>query len=213
MMAARKTLSLKKQSTRDILIKLDNFDWNEFEDAPDRNKGRRGQAIERALGLSNSSSLLDLSDGELKTFTEGQTISITNLKHCLKGIVENIPFNQSKVGQKINNTIYIAFSKEGNYITHKNCFSCLQIEEDYNYISNMIRFAIETKREISKINTPNGGTITGPNGLLQVRTKGNPKKNGAYTPLIYNGNQIHNKHMAFYLRGVYGRKICNSVLL
>ena len=45
---------------------------------PGRNKGTRGQALERALGIPNSSALQDLEDGELKTYTIGQTIHVLN---------------------------------------------------------------------------------------------------------------------------------------
>ena len=39
---------------------------------PGKNKGSRGQLIETALGIPNSSNLKDLVDGELKTFTVGE---------------------------------------------------------------------------------------------------------------------------------------------
>ena len=38
---------------------------------PARNKGGRGQLLELALGIDNSSNLCDMVDGELKSFTQG----------------------------------------------------------------------------------------------------------------------------------------------
>ena len=46
---------------------------------PGKNKGERGQAVEKLLGLENGNDLTDVSDGDLKTTTLGQTIFITQL--------------------------------------------------------------------------------------------------------------------------------------
>ena len=191
-------------TVQDAMKLLNQFDWDNFEEAPGKNKGKRGQAIELALGLTNNSSLLDLSDGEIKTFTQGQTIAVTQLNHCIPEIAAMVPFSQSKVGLKIANTIYIAFTKNNEFITHKNQFSCLEIEQDYNHITHVIRGAIETGSKI--------GTISGPNGLLQIRTKASKKKDGTYLPLVYNGHELNNKGMAFYLKGEYARKICRTTV-
>ena len=48
---------------------------------PARNKGGRGQLLELALGIDNSSNLCDCVDGELKSFTQGESIAVTQLKH------------------------------------------------------------------------------------------------------------------------------------
>ncbi len=55
---------------------------------PKKNKGARGQLIELALGIPNNNKLIDLDDGELKTFTVGESISVTSLKHCLSDIID-----------------------------------------------------------------------------------------------------------------------------
>ena len=55
-------------------------------------------------------------DGEIKSFTIGQSIAITQLKHCLKEIILTEPlFISSKVGIKIANTIYFVFNKSCYY--------------------------------------------------------------------------------------------------
>ena len=86
-----------------IQHKLATVNWAALP-KPTQNKGERGQLLELALGIPNNSDLLDLDDGELKTYTVGQTIAVTQLKHCLPDILETkIPFEQSKVD------IYVRF--------------------------------------------------------------------------------------------------------
>ena len=48
-----------------------------------RNKGKRGQEIEKLIGKQLCSGLLDFDDGEGKSHKEGQTIFVTQLQHCL----------------------------------------------------------------------------------------------------------------------------------
>ena len=192
-------------SVSEIQTKLKTINWRTIE-KPSNNKGLRGQIIEEALGIQNSSNLKDLIDGELKTYTYGETIACTQLKHCLEEIENNIPFDKSKLGIKMEQTIYIGFSKDNNYLgsitlnknTHRNHY--LHMEEDYNYISNIIRNAIHNKTILE--------TITGPNKLLQIRTKAS-KINGIYKPLIYKGHQLKNKYMAFYLCSNFGKNLFN----
>ena len=70
---------------------------------PRKNKGVRGQLLELALGIPNSSKLTDMVDGELKSYTKGESIAVTQLKHVLPEIFNNIPFKDSKVGIKLKN--------------------------------------------------------------------------------------------------------------
>ena len=53
-------------------------------------------------------------------------------------------------------------------------------------------------------------TITGPNGLLQIRTKASKSSAGNYTPLCYNGVQLKDKYMAFYLLASFGKKVVDN---
>ena len=71
---------------------------------PGRNKGDRGQLLELALGIDNSSNLTDMVDGELKSFTQGESIAVTQLKHVLPQIFANIPFYRTKLGIKTQQT-------------------------------------------------------------------------------------------------------------
>jgi len=190
-------------TTLQTVAKLKVTDFSGF-DKPAKNKGARGQLIELALGIPNSSKLTDLVDGELKTFTVGESIAVTQLNHCLAEIIEDsVSFADSKVGAKLKQTIYVGFTRTNEYVgtevlneeTHAEHYQ--QLSEDYDYICTAIRAAFESGSELS--------TVTGPNGLLQIRTKASKSKTGNYTPLMFTGQQLKNKGMAFYLCGQFGK--------
>ena len=83
---------------------------------PARNKGGRGQLLELALGIDNSSNLCDMVDGELKSFTQGESIAVTQLKHILPQIFANIPFYRTKIGLKTQQTLFVGFDRDNNFI-------------------------------------------------------------------------------------------------
>ena len=185
--------------------KLKVTDFTQFK-KPGKNKGSRGQFLETVLGIPNTSNLKDLVDGELKSFTVGQTIAATQLKHCLSEIIEDsVSFDESKVGQKLKQTVYVGFSRSNDYIgtemlneeMHPEHYQ--ELREDYDYICNEIRRAYATKTELN--------TITGPNGLLQIRTKASKTKAGTYVPMKFEDVTLKNKGMAFYLCGQFGRNL------
>jgi DNA mismatch repair protein MutH len=172
---------------------------------PGKNKGSRGQLIETALGIPNSSNLKDLVDGELKTFTVGESIAVTQLKHCLSEIIEDsVSFADSKVGEKLSQTIYVGFTRSNDYVgtevlnpeTHPEHYQ--ELAEDYQFICDAIRAKFNAGEQLS--------TITGPNGLLQIRTKAS-KTNGSYVPLTFAGCTLKDKGMAFYLCGKFGKEV------
>ena len=195
---------MQKLTVNQVVAKLKVTDFAAFE-KPNKNKGSRGQLLENALGIPNSSALKDLIDGELKTFTQGETIAVTQLKHCLSEIIEDsISFDESKVGQKLKQTVYVGFTRENDYVgtvilneeTHATHYQ--ELREDYEFICNSIRTLFDAGKQL--------GTITGPNGLLQIRTKAS-KTNGHYVPLTFAGCTLKDKGMAFYLCGSFGRNL------
>ena len=194
-----------KLSTNQVYAKLKTTDFSVF-DKPGRNKGSRGQLLETALGIPNTSKLKDLVDGELKSFTVGESIAVTSLKHCLPDIIDGIvEFEDSKVGQKLAQTIYVAFTRDNDYVGTKVVNEELdqqhyqELAEDYGYIAAQIKAAYATGSELH--------TITGPNKLLQIRTKASKDKYGKYTPLCYNGVELKDKYMAFYLLADFGKQV------
>ena len=102
-----------------------------------RNKGKRGQGIEKLCGKDLCSGLLDFDDGEGKSHKEGQTIFVTQLQHCLPEIFDrSISYSQSKVGRKLENVWFIKFSKSGEYVNDL-------IFNAEKYISNPITSGVQ----------------------------------------------------------------------
>jgi hypothetical protein len=196
---------MQKLTVNQVVGKLKVTDFAAF-DKPGKNKGARGQLLENALGIPNSSALKDLINGELKTFTQGETIAVTQLKHCLSEIIEDsISFDDSKVGQKLKQTVYVGFTRKNDYIgtavmnEESDPKHYQQLREDYDYICDKIRRAFDVETELN--------TITGPNNLLQIRTKASKTKKGYYIPLKFAGVTLNDKGMAFYLCSHFGKTI------
>ena len=191
------TLTLKETENR---IKTTNFDSLP---KPRKNKGVRGQLLELALGIPNSSKLTDLVDGELKSYTKGESVAVTQLRHTLPEIFNKTPFNKSKLGIKISRTLYVAFDRNNNFLgtaTHTPTNNpTVLIEGDYQYICEIIRGRVANGLPLT--------TITGLNKVLQIRTKDSKDRNGNYHPIIWEGKQISNKGYAFYLTGKYAKTI------
>jgi hypothetical protein len=195
---------MSKLTTLQVFAQLKVTDFSVFA-KPGKNKGARGQLLETALGVPNSSDLKDLEDGEIKTFTVGESIAATQLKHCLSEILEDkVSFEESKVGQKLKQTVYVGFTRENDYVgteilneeTHAKHYQ--ELREDYDFICNSIRTLFDAGKQLT--------TITGPHKLLQIRTKAS-KTNGRYVPLTFAGVTLKDKGMAFYLCGSFGRNL------
>ena len=188
------TLTLRETENR---IKTTNFDSLP---KPRKNKGVRGQLLELALGIPNSSKLTDLVDGELKSYTKGESVAVTQLRHTLTEVFNKTPFNKSKLGIKISRTLYVAFDRNNNFLgTATHTEPNKLIEGDYQYISEIIRHRINNGLPLT--------TITGLNGVLQIRTKDSKDRNGNYHPIKWEGQQISDKGFAFYLTGRYAKSI------
>ena len=172
---------------------------------PRKNKGVRGQLLELALGIPNSSKLTDMVDGELKSFTKGESIAVTQLKHTLPQIFDKTPFPQTKIGIKLQQTLYVGFDRQNNFLgtttltpdTNPKHYELLQ--NDYDFIANRIRQSFYNKSELH--------TTNGLNGLLQIRTKDSKDRNGNYHPIYWKGQKMTNKGFAFYLTGKYAKSI------
>jgi DNA mismatch repair protein MutH len=185
---------------------LEKLDISKLE-KPKKDKGKRGKNLENILGIPNGTSLTDLEDGELKSYTVGETIAVTQLGHCLADIIDNnIDFEDTKVYKKMERVIYMAYFKDGTYKNWKvvdlkeddEYFN--KLKEDYEYIREKIKIAYENKKMLS--------TITGPNNILQIRTKASKNiKTNSYPKLIYNGFELKDKYMAFYISSSYGKTL------
>ena len=188
---------------------------------PSTNKGDRGQLLELFLGIPNSSNLTDMKDGELKTYTRGESIAVTQLNHCIPEILKGISFNDSKVGRKLERTLYVGFDSNNNFLGFVETNQTIdkehykQLEEDYNFICDKIRTAYQLKIELNQlegqpINRKGklSYTITGKNKLLQIRTKASKNSKGEYVPEKFNDVILNpNSKMGFYLCGRFGKEL------
>lgn len=197
-----------KLSTSQVVTKIRQNPPTEFA-KPGKNKGERGQLIEQALGITNSSDLKDLIDGEIKSFTVGESIAVTMLQHCLTEILEDsVSFADSKVADKLSQTIYVGYTRQNEYVgsavvnQESDPVHYQQLAEDYEFICDAIRAAFDRGDELH--------TITGPNELLQIRTKASKTKTGTYVPLTYAGQFLNDKAMAFYLRASFGKVVITN---
>mgnify|MGYP006214282713 FL=1 len=183
---------------------LTKVDFSKLPKPKKTNKGKRGQLLELALGIANTSKLTDCVDGELKSFTQGESIAVTQLKHILPQIFANIPIYRTKLGIKTQQTLFVGFDRDNNFIgsttltPESDPKHFEQLEQDFHDICDAILDAYYDKKELH--------TVTGRNGLLQIRTK-DSKYKGKYHPIIWKGQQLSNKGFAFYLTGKFGREL------
>ena len=207
-------------SLSEVKVNFSKVDFTKLP-KPSTNKGDRGQLLELALGIPNSSNLTDMVDGELKTYTRGESIAVTQLNHCIPEILKGVSFNDSKVGRKLERTLYVGFDSNNNFLgfvetnqtTDKEHYR--QLEEDYNFICDKIRTAYQLKIELNQlegqpINRKGklSYTITGKNKLLQIRTKASKNSKGEYVPEKFNDVILNpNSKMGFYLCGRFGREL------
>lgn len=196
---------MSKLTVAQVVCKLQTVNINNLI-KPGKNKGERGQLLENILGIDSSSNLKDLEDGDLKTFTQGETISITLLKHCLDDIIfNNVEFEKSVLGSKLTQIIFVGFSRNNQYLGYSvvnldlDPSLFLLIKEDYHDISDYIRKAFDNKEQLN--------TFNGRNKLLQIRTKASKSKNGIYPKLIYNNHTFKDKYMGFYLLSSFGKNL------
>ena len=183
---------------------LTKVDFTKLPKPKKTNKGKRGQLLELALGIANTSKLTDCVDGELKSFTQGESIAVTQLKHILPQIFANIPIYRTKLGIKTQQTLFVGFDRDNNLIgsttitPESDPKHFEQLEQDFLDICDSILGAYYDKKELH--------TVTGRNGLLQIRTK-DSKYKGKYHPIIWKGQQLSDKGFAFYLTGKFGREL------
>lgn len=194
-----------KMHLHEVTELLEKLDISKLEKSK-KDKGKRGKKLENILGIPNGTSLTDLEDGELKSYTISETIAVTQLGHCLEDIIDNnIDFKDTKLYKKMERVIYIAYLKDGTYknwkvvVLKEDDENFKKLKEDYEYISEKIKLAYENKNMLT--------TITGPNNILQIRTKASKNKTNSYSKLIYNGCVLKDKYMAFYICASYGKTL------
>ena len=173
------------------------------------NKGKTGQLLELALGLHLSSSNIDFDDGELKTNKCDaygkplETVFVTQISGIIDELIDEVPFEQTHLYEKISNILYVPVCKVGapetwhflpsiHVNTASSTFSKLikTWEDDYYSICQQLRHHIECSSD-GFIHTSNGKH-------LQIRSKDSKP----YHPIYSNtyGRYVSNKNHAFYFQ-------------
>lgn len=173
------------------------------------NKGKTGQLLELSLGMHLSSSNLDFEDGELKTNkcdslgNPRETVFITQISSVIDELIQERPFEQTHLYEKISNILYVPVCKDGdprNWMflpsIHIDLSSPRYRElrniwrADYYSICKQLKHHIENSAD-GFIHTSNGQHI-------QVRSKDSQPYHPIYSETY--GRYVSNKNHAFYFQ-------------
>lgn len=184
------------------------------------NKGGVGQFLEKLIGLENTSSLTDFSDGELKTNKSDvsgkplETMFISQISSSFDELVnDELTFENSWLYQKIRNMLYVPICKIGdnpdNWFIHSAYHICLdhnpivyqQLENDFLVIRTLLNQHIQQSSD-GFIHTSNGE-------FIQIRSKDSKRSDGTYNPIFsttYN-RYVSDKNHAFYFKKEFMKAI------
>lgn len=173
------------------------------------NKGKTGQLLELSLGMHLSSTNLDFEDGELKTNkcdslgNPRETVFITQISSVIDELIQERPFEQTHLYEKISNILYVPVCKDGDprnwmflpsihidlssprYRDLRNIWRA-----DYYSICKQLKHHIENSAD-GFIHTSNGQHI-------QVRSKDSQPYHPIYSETY--GRYVSNKNHAFYFQ-------------
>ena len=175
------------------------------------NKGITGQLIESYLGLSNSNTLLDFDDGELKTnycYENGnpkETLFITQISNDFDKLLDTkYNFNNSRVFKKIKKFIYLSIHKENKEAKDWKFINCRivdlsddnflfkQLEKDFKQVQKQLNNFLKNNGCIHTAN----GTRQNPSAFLHTRTKDSKPYHPIYSKKLK--RYVSNKNHAFY---------------
>lgn len=183
-----------------------------------RAKGKTGQLLELLLGLPLSCKNLDFDDGELKTNkcdAQGnplETVFITQVSSIIDDLINEVPFEETHLYEKIDNILYVPVCKVGKPEDWM-FLPCIHVDlsrheyrdlrkiwrDDYYYICSGLRQHIE--------NSPDGFIHTTNGTHLQIRSKDAIP----YRPIFskYYNRYVSNKNHAFYFQKRFVHDIRN----
>lgn len=173
------------------------------------NKGKTGQLLELSLGMNLSSTNLDFDDGELKTNkcdaagNPRETVFITQISSVIDELIQERPFEQTHLYEKISNILYVPVCKDGD---PKNWMFLPSIHidlasprfsefrniwrNDYYSICRQLKHHIET--------SPDGFIHTSNGQHIQVRSKDSKPYHPIYSSTY--GRYVSDKNHAFYFQ-------------
>lgn len=173
------------------------------------NKGKTGQLLELSLGMNLSSTNLDFDDGELKTNkcdaagNPRETVFITQISSIIDELIQERPFEQTHLYEKISNILYVPVCKDGD---PKNWMFLPSIHIDlasprFSELRNIWRndyYSIcrQLKRHIET--SPDGFIHTSNGQHIQVRSKDSKPYHPIYSSTY--GRYVSDKNHAFYFQ-------------
>ena len=205
---------MKLKEAQEKILTICNIPFSELFDEEDfpmiiKNKGKTGQLLEMALGKKLDSCNLDFEDGELKSNkcdASGkplETVFITQIASVIDELLEEKPFKETHLYEKISNILYVPVCKIGKPcdwmfldaihidLSNPRFSSLLETwENDYYSICRQLKNHIETSRD-GYIHTSNGTHI-------QVRSKDLKPYHPIYSTIY--GRNVSNKNHAFYFQ-------------
>ena len=205
---------MKLKEAQEKILTICNIPFSELFDEEDfpmiiKNKGKTGQLLEMALGKKLDNCNLDFEDGELKSNkcdASGkplETVFITQIASVIDELLEEKPFEETHLYEKISNILYVPVCKIGKPrdwmfldaihidLSNPRFSSLLKTwESDYYSICRQLKNHIETSRD-RYIHTSNGTHI-------QVRSKDSKPYHPIYSEIY--GRNVSNKNHAFYFQ-------------
>ena len=205
---------MKLKEAQEKILTICNIPFSKLFEEADfpmiiKNKGKTGQLLEMALGKKLDNCNLDFEDGELKSNkcdASGkplETVFITQIASVIDELLEEKPFEETHLYEKISNILYVPVCKIGDPhnwmfldaihidLSNPHFSSLLRIwENDYYSICRQLKNHIDTSRD-GYIHTSNGTHI-------QVRSKDSKPYHPIYSE-IYRKN-VSNKNHAFYFQ-------------
>jgi len=149
-----------------------------------RNKGSVGSEFEKKIGIPKSSERCDYSDGgDCKTLkfknNKPACCDIIMLQDILHEAMNNVPFYESAVYEKIQQVHFAPINKDGeidewtfgeNFVISKDTHPTLynQMEKDYNHITERIRTLVNSGQHISASDVNQRSAVK----ILEIRPKG-----------------------------------------
>lgn len=150
-----------------------------------RNKGSVGGEFEKKIGIPKSSERCDYIDGgDCKTLKflknyPAECCDIIMLQGILHEAMNNVPFYESAVYEKIQQVHFAPINKDGdigewtfgeNFVISKDTNPTLyiQMEKDYNHITERIRTLVNSGQYISASDVNQRSAVK----ILEIRPKG-----------------------------------------
>lgn len=206
--------NMKLKEAQAKILTICNIPFSELFDESDfpmiiRNKGKTGQLLEMALGKKLDNCNLDFEDGELKSNKCDaygrplETVFITQIASVIDELLEERPFEETHLYEKISNILYVPVCKEGD--PHDWMFlDAIHIDLSDPRFSSLLRIWEDDYYSICRqlnehINTSSDGYIHTSNGThIQIRSKDAQPYHAIYSRKYR--RYVSNKNHAFYFQ-------------